>query len=135
MIVDAHRALIWTMVLVSAADGNMTDAEMRTIGENARQLQVFRGFDVDQLPAIARECREILADADGLKTVIGRIRSALPERLSETAYALACDIVLADPRATREELRFLELIRDGLGIDRLIAAAIERGSRARHAPL
>ena len=43
----------------------------------------------------------------------------------------ACDLVAADGEATQEELRVLELIRDRLNIDQLIAAAIERGARAR----
>ena len=37
--------------------------------------------------------------------------------------------------ATQEELRLLEMLRHRLQIDRLIAAGIERGSRARHATL
>ena len=48
-----------------------------------------------------------------------------------TAYAIACDLVAVDGNATEEELRVLELIRHRLNIDRLIAAAIERGARAR----
>jgi hypothetical protein len=51
--------------------------------------------------------------------------------LRETAYAIACDLVAADGEASQEELRIIELIRDRLNIDRLIAAAIERSSRAR----
>ena len=39
----------------------------------------------------------------------------------------------ADAAATQEELRVLELIRHRLEVDRLSAAAIERGARARHA--
>jgi tellurite resistance protein len=50
----------------------------------------------------------------------------------ETAYAVACDIVAADGEANQEELRMLEMIRFRLDVDRLTAAAIERGARARH---
>jgi uncharacterized tellurite resistance protein B-like protein len=60
------------------------------------------------------------------------IRDALPERLHETAYALACDVAAADGRLRDTELRMLQEIRDELEIDRLHAAAIERGARARH---
>jgi len=132
---DAHRALIWTMVLVSASDGDMTDAELRTIGDSVRSLQAFRGFDPDLLPQTARACIDVVNGEDGLDAALGRIRGDLPERLRETAYAMACEIARADPRTTREELRILELIRDALGIDPLIASAIDRGARARHTPL
>ena len=58
-----------------------------------------------------------------------------PKKLYETAYALACDVAAADGRITQEEARVLYMIRDRLGIGRLPAAAIERGSRARHLTL
>lgn len=132
---DAHRALVWTMVLVSASDGDMTDAELRTIGDSVRRLQAFRGFDVDQLTDVARACTAVVAGPDGLSAALGRIRDDLPGHLRETAYAMACEIARADPRTNPEELRILELIRDALGIDRLIAAAIDRGARARHRAL
>ena len=74
----------------------------------------------------------MLNDEDGLDTVLDFIKDTLPEKLRETAYAIACDIVAADLAASQEELRLLEMLRFRLKIDRLIAAGIERGSRARH---
>ena len=61
--------------------------------------------------------------------------NALPEKLRETAYALACDVVAADQTVTREEARLLDLLRYELQIGKLVAAAIERGARARHLTL
>ena len=63
------------------------------------------------------------------------IKARLPAKLYETAYAVGCDIVAADHDASREELRLLELLRDKLGLDGLVSAAIERGARARHMTL
>lgn len=129
--VNHHSALIYTMVLVSASDADMTDAELHTISESVRYLPAFKGFDIERLPAIASECTALLADADGLDTAMIIIREALTPKLYETAYALACEIVAVDGKATQEELRMLELIRTELNLDRLIVAAIERGVRAR----
>ena len=64
--------------------------------------------------------------------IFGLVRENLPERLWETAYALACDIAAADGTIRETELRLLEEMRYELNIDRLHAAAIERGARARH---
>ena len=61
-----------------------------------------------------------------------KISEALPEKLRETAYALACDVAAADSQMTAEEARLLDLIRFELKIGKLVAAAIERGARARH---
>ena len=69
---------------------------------------------------------------DGLDALFGLIKEALPEKLYETAYALACDVAAADGKLPEVQLRFLEEIRHELNIDRLHGAAIERGARARH---
>ncbi|WP_425450326.1 tellurite resistance TerB family protein [Virgifigura deserti] len=133
--IDHHAALIYTMVLVSAADRNMTDAELISIGDIVGYLPVFRDFDRDRLTKVASDCAELLNGEDGLDTVFDRIKAALPEKLRETAYAMACDVAAADGAVTQEELRLLEIIRDRLAIGRLAAVAIERGARARHATL
>ncbi|MFO1146710.1 MAG: tellurite resistance TerB family protein [Rhodospirillales bacterium] len=129
--ISHHTALIYTMVLVSAADRRMPDAELRKMGEILGTLPVFEGFDQDSLPHVAGACADLLNDDDGLDRTFGLIEAALPPKLRETAYVLACDIAAADQKVTEEEARMLEMIRDRLHIDRLVAAAIERGARAR----
>ena len=131
--IDQHAALIYTMVLVSAADSEMTDAEISMIGDLVRHLPVFSGFDVEKLPDTARVCAELLSGDNGLDDTIEVIRGGLPESLRETAYALACDVAAADGEASQEELRVLELLRHRLQVERLAAAGIERGARARFA--
>ncbi len=127
-----HDGLIYTMVLASAADRDMTDQELLTIGDIVRDLPVFRDYDETDLTGATEACAELLADEDGFDRAIDFIKGALPEKLRETAYALACDIVAADSEASQEELRLLEFLRHRLDIERLAAAAIERGARARH---
>jgi tellurite resistance protein len=128
---DPHGALICTMVIVSAADCDMTDAELSMIGDIVGHLPVFRGFDRDSLPGVLESCSQLLSREDGLEEAFAEIAAALPANLRETAYALACDVAAADGEAQQEELRVLELMRHRLNIDRLIAAGIERGARAR----
>ncbi len=126
-----HAALIETMILVSAADAEATDAEIEIIGDIVDHLPVFRDYDTAQLGATLQACQDLLTQDDGLEKGLQAIKNQLPPRLRETAYALACDVIAADGEATQEELRVLELLADRLGIDRLIAAGIERGARAR----
>jgi tellurite resistance protein len=133
--ISHHTALIYTMVLMSAADSDMTDQEMFWIGEITRTLPVFQDYDSDHLTEAAEDCADILGQEDGLDAVIGLISEALPEKLRETAYAIACDVAAADGIVTQEELRLLEFIRYNLQVGRLPAAAIERGARARHTRL
>ncbi len=133
--IDAPTALIYTMVLVSAADSDMTDAEFQTIGSIVRQLPAFKNFELDRLPETTAACAERLAEANGLEKVLEEIVSNLPKRLHETAYALACDVAATDAHASQEELRLLELLQDKLDVGALEIAAIERGARARHTVL
>jgi tellurite resistance protein len=128
---DHHGALIYTMVIVSAADSDMPDAELRIIGDIVAHLPVFRDFDRDGLTSLLNDCARLLNHENGLEEAFKAIKGALPAKLRETAYAIACDVAAADGEVTQEESRILEIMRHRLSIDRLTAAAIERGARAR----
>ena len=128
---DPQGALIYTMVIVSAADREMSDSELAIIGDIVGHLPAFRGFDSQKLPNVLEACTLILNRDNGLEEAFAAIKKALPVNLRETAYAIACDVAAADGDASQEELRVLEMMRHSLSIDRLIAAGIERGARAR----
>lgn len=130
--ISHHAALIYVMVIVSAADGSMSEKELQAIGEVTRRLPVFRDFDRDRFLTIANDCGAILQEADGLQAVLGLVRDGLPEHLRETAYWLALEMALSDSRVALEEVRVIENLRHALGIDKLVAAALERGARARY---
>ena len=129
--IDHHAALIYTMVLVSAADTDMTDAELQIIGDVVNHLPVFRDYDRKRLTKDLKECAQLLGRDDGLEQSLKAIKTALPQKLRETAYAIACDVAAADGETSQEVLRLLEILRHRFGIDRLVAVAIERGARAR----
>ena len=133
--IDHHTALIYTMVLVSAADQDMTDAELGKIGEMVKYLPVFKDYDHNKLTSAAEDCAEFLTQDDGLESALDLILAGLPEKLRETAYVLACDVAAADGKASNEELALVELIGERLEIEPLAAAAIERAARARHASI
>jgi tellurite resistance protein len=130
--ISHHAALVYVMVIISAADGAMNDTELKAIGDLTRNLPVFKGFDRDRLLSLGQDCSAILQEADGLAAVLGLIKEALPEHLYETAYWLALEVALTDSRVALEEIRVIETLRRTLGIDRLTAAALERGARARY---
>ncbi|HEX3952208.1 MAG TPA: tellurite resistance TerB family protein, partial [Stellaceae bacterium] len=118
---DPHGALIYTMVIVSAADRDMTDSELEIIGDIVGHLPVFRAFDPKNLSQVLEKCMQLLTREDALEEAFNEIKAALPTNLRETAYAIACDVAAADGEATQEELRVLEMMRHRLNIDRLIA--------------
>ena len=82
-----------------------------------------------------KACGEILSADGGLDRVLALVRSALPKKLRETAYAMALEVAAADMEVNPEEIRFLEMLSESLELDRLTTAAIERGIRARNTVL
>ena len=100
-----HAALIYVMVVASAADARMSNAELHTIGETVRSLPAFKGFKDDKIIPVARECAAILQESEGLDAVLGLVREALTPPMRDTAYALALDVVLAEAPVHPEENR------------------------------
>ena len=129
---SAEDALAALMIAVSASDADIRTVELIEINNAMNNLPVFARYDTDHLPRISQMVFDLLEQEDGLEALFGLIRDALPDRLYETAYALSCDVAAADGEIDNAEARMLEEIRYELNIDRLHAAAIERGSRARH---
>ena len=76
--VSHHTALIYTMVLVSAADGDMTDAELAVIGDIIRTLPVFADYDVDKLTQASTDCAELLGVDDGVDQHAGGVEMQAP---------------------------------------------------------
>ena len=129
---SVQDALVAAMVGVSASDENITTKELLSISRMVDSLPIFEGYDHDRLRTIGQTVFDLFTEEDGLDALFGLMRDALPDSLRETAYALCCDVAAADGHAFQAELQFLLELRHELAIDRLHAAAIERGSAARH---
>lgn len=125
-------ALVAVMIAVSASDEQLRTAELVAIQRIVNHAPIFAGYDSDRIRQISQTVFDLFEEEDGLDALFGLIRDALPERLNETAYALACDVVAADGKLPDMELRMLEEVREELSVDRLHAAAIEWGARVRH---
>lgn len=131
--VSPHQAMIYAMILVSAVDRRMPDQELRRIGQIVQIWPVFHDFDPEELPSTSQECAVLLQTEDGFERVLALIGSSIPSHLRETAYLLACDVAAIDTSVPMLESRLLARIRHALGIDHLVAAALERAISARHA--
>ena len=127
-----QEAIIYLMVMSSASDGRIKDAELRTIGRVVRSFPLFSESDEAALVNTAEACGELMASEDGLHKVLASAASALPSHLGETAYAAVVDVVTADEKLDMTEIRILELVRDALKVPDAGAEAIEHAARARH---
>jgi len=131
MTLSTQDALIYLMVVAASSDAQVSDRELDVIRNLVSRLPVFDGFNRDYLGQVAAEAIDLIKDSSSLDKVLGMILGAVPARLRDTAYALAVEVAAVDLRLEQEELRLLEMIRDGLELDGLVAAAIEASARAR----
>jgi len=127
--------LVAVMIAISASDEDVRTSELVKIQTAVNNLPIFGSYDEDRIRVVSQTVFDLFSVEDGLDALFGLVRDNLPAALFETAYALACDVAAADGSLNERELRLLEEIRYELNIDRLHAAAIERGARARHMTL
>lgn len=130
--IPLQDALIYVMVITSAADSSMTDRELFSMGDVVKTLPIFREFDQERLVKVAQDCGEMLQNNNGLDDVLALVARSIPAKYRDTAYALAVEIAAADLDVKQEELRLLQMLRDRFGLDKLTVAAIERGALARY---
>ncbi|MDB6176960.1 tellurite resistance TerB family protein [Paracoccus sp. Z330] len=129
---SACDALVAVMVAVSASDQTMRTSELVAIQRMVDHAPVFAEYDDDRIRAVSQTVISLFEEEDGLDALFGLIRDALPEKLYETAYALACDVGAADGRLYEGEIEMLAEIRHQMRISRLHAAAIELSAQVRH---
>lgn len=129
--ISPETALVYTMVTVSASDDHMTDSELTRMTGLVGYLPAFRNYNIERLRTDTETCTQLLQSEEGLDAVLGLIEEAVPETHYDLVYALACEVAASDSNLTQEELRLLEMFRHYLDVDRLTAAAIERGIAAR----
>jgi len=127
-----QEALVCAMVLMAASDRSMSDAELGMMSRLVQELPAFSDFHPGEIANVTETCLGLLERTDGLDAACNLIRDALPPRLRETAYLLACEVGAADGDLAQEELQFLQDFRIALDLDRLVAGAIERAARARY---
>ena len=134
-ILSPQDSLVAIMIAISISDENIRTSELITIQQVVNHLPIFSKYDPQTIRLVAEITFGLFEEEDGLDSFFKLIKQSLPDRLYETAYALACDVAAADGKLEQPELRLLEEIRYELNIDRLNAVAIEVGARARHATL
>ena len=127
----AQESLLAAMVIMAASGKRMSDAEVALMTRLVRDLPAFAEATPEDIARVSEQCTTLLVRRDGLEDAFTLMREALPMRLRETAYLLACEVAAADGDVLQEELQLLNSLRLGLDLDLLVAGAIERAARAR----
>lgn len=129
--ISPETALVYTMVTVAASDEEMSESELTRMTGLVGYLPAFRNYNIERLRGDTETCIDLLQSEEGLDAVFGLVDEAIPETHHDLVYAVACEVAASDSMLSQEELRLLEMIRHYLDIDRLTAAAIERGIASR----
>ncbi len=128
---NQDAALVYVMVTTASADMKLVDPELRRIGAICDVLPIFDELSREELQSHSTDCRRILASDNGISKIVELIKASLPERLHETAYALALDIAASDLQVPPQEIRFLQELGDALSINKLTVAALEVSAQVR----
>jgi tellurite resistance protein len=131
-VTTTQEALLTIMLAMATADGRRPDRELNMIADLARNLPVFDHLGADDVIDALNVATERFELSDDLEVLLAATCSTLPDRLRETAYALAVEVASADLKAAPEELDLLETLQDTLGIDALLASAIKASARVRY---
>ena len=130
MSLSPQDALIHVMVTTASSDAAITQQELERIQQLLGRTPIFADYDRAQLESVANQCVDVI-NRLGIEPALDGAIADIPDRLQDTAYALAVEVAVVDLHLPQEELRLLEMIRDRLKIDRLVTAAIEAAARAR----
>lgn len=126
-----HRGLVFAMVAMSTADGKLTEDEIEAIKRVLVGVPAFDGFDRKLFDTHITECLTMLVPEGGMDALLAEVAAGLGHTYRTLAYALACDIMFADGKATKEEEALLETLRDALEIPKLFASSLEFASLVR----
>jgi tellurite resistance protein len=130
MALSVQDALIHIMVVTASSDEGISQHELDALADQIVRSPVFNGYDMDRLSIVANEAVD-KTNAEGFEGVLDTAVAAIPDRLHDTAYALAVEIAIVDVQLPQEELRLLEMVRDRLSLSSLVTGAIEASARAR----
>jgi tellurite resistance protein len=128
----AMDVLVGVMILASMSDEVIRTSELVMIEHLIDHSPAFAEYDVLNVRDVSRTLEALMINEDGLDKFFGLLKAVLPDKLYETAYVLACDVVASDGKLEQPELRFLEELAAHLALDPLHVAAIEWATKVRY---
>lgn len=93
-------------LIAVASDGYISDTEAEALSTILGRMQLFRSYPGDVMRKMFDKLLGIM-QREGLDALLNAAIAVLPHDLTETAFAIATDIVLADGEVTEEEQKLL----------------------------
>lgn len=115
---DPRRYLVEAMLAAMEADGELTDEEVATLDGNLANHPLFEGLSGDELGRLTDLAAAAIKEAGGGKARVDAIAKGLPSRSQrQAAYAMACEICVADRDIAESEIDFLDRLQAALTLD------------------
>ncbi len=117
------EAYVAVQQCAAACDGVVAESESRSLAASLYRMKLFRDWTPQRMKATQDECDKIIR-RDGVAMLLSRAVNSLPDDLKITAFANACDLILADGIVEEVEKQFLDQLCEHLQIDKDIATSV-----------
>jgi uncharacterized tellurite resistance protein B-like protein len=114
---DPRRYLIEAMLGAMESDGELTDEEVATFEGNLAGNALFEGLSGEELTRLTDQAADAIREAGGGKARLPDIAKHLPARSQRLgAYAMACEICVADKQLAESEIDFLDAMQQAFAL-------------------
>ena len=128
-------ALIYSMTLSAAIDGEISEKEMNTIDYLISSLPIFKEHNQGDTKKTMGTCMEILRADSNVEELIALIDKSLNKNHKKIAYILSLEIMMVDQNFTNEKLRLLEIFENIFQIHSLETTAIKHSVKIKYSDL
>jgi hypothetical protein len=108
-----HEGFAGILLGASACDGHIADEEVQSLFTMLGRMKMYQRYTEKNWSTLVNRLLGLLK-RKGVDELIEKSVEALPPELRATAFANACDIVLADGVVEDDEKEFLDKLQDRL---------------------
>lgn len=127
---DPRRYLIEAMLGAMEADGEVVEEEMATLQGTLEGHELFQGLTGEEVGRFVDLAADAIREAGGGAARLADIAKGLPSRSQRlTAYAMACEICVADKELAESEIDYLDELQAALGLDENEAKEVFESAR------
>lgn len=123
--IGPREAFAGVLLCASACDGHIADEEVQSLVVCLGRMKLYQHVPGHQFGSMMDRLLGMLKRG-GPEKLLDQIHGSLPPELAETAFANACNIVLADGVVEDDEKEFVNNLMIKLGIAQERALAIIR---------
>jgi hypothetical protein len=122
-ILSSAEAFAAIILITTAPDGVLTDAEANCIYAILSRMQLFNSYSQDMIYKLFDKLLKVIQQ-NGINTLFNAAKDSLSLELREAAFALVSDLVLVKSNETEEEKNFLNDLYYALDISHDLAIQI-----------